>query len=354
MPWQYFLAGIERSPKNQARLLMNRFAHLSRKRTLIFGFVLVPTALLTATLAQNNQPPRSPDPPVLIWDIDLKLANALPRNFRTTNDPLEQNKGETPSTTGLSDLRASGSGEFTPEGLKLVLARTRGPVTVFDLRQETHVFVNELPVSWYASHDWANVGRSQEEIESEEAARVKSFKPGSEIDVRPGHPVKHPNGHSVTPQRVTVERAGTERNVVEGADAHYVRVTVTDHACPLVQEVDRFVLAVRALPENAWAHFHCEAGLGRTTTFMVLYDMLRNANRVSLDNIVGRQKILSKGYDVIQPAEPENWKAPYAADRAAFVRAFYDYARANPNGRPQLWSEWLKSSANSTIKVCAR
>ncbi len=119
MPWQYFLAGIERSPKNQARLLMNRFAHLSRKRTLIFGFVLVPTALLTATLAQNNQPPRSPDPPVLIWDIDLKLANALPRNFRTTNDPLEQNKGETPSTTGLSDLRASGSGEFTPEGQSL-------------------------------------------------------------------------------------------------------------------------------------------------------------------------------------------------------------------------------------------
>ena len=25
--------------------------------------------------------------------------------------------------------------------------------------------------------------------------------------------------------------------------------------------------------------------------------------------------------------------------------AFYHYARANPNGRPQLWSEWLKSTA---------
>jgi len=33
------------------------------------------------------------DSPVLIWDIDLKLANALPRNFRTTNDPLKENKG---------------------------------------------------------------------------------------------------------------------------------------------------------------------------------------------------------------------------------------------------------------------
>src|SRR6266702_2558587 len=325
---------------------MNLFAYSSSRRPLIFGFVLVPAALSAATLGQNNQPPRSPDPPVLIWDIDLKLANVLPRNFRTTNDPLKENKGETPATIGLSDLRASGSGEFTPESLKLVLTRTRGPVTVFDLRQETHIFVNALPVSWYASHDWANVGRSHEEIVSEEAARVQSFKPGSEIDVRPGHPVKHGNGNSVTPQRVNVERASTERDVVEGAGTHYVRVAVTDHARPLDQEVDRFVLAVRALPENAWTHFDCEAGLGRTTTFMVLYDMLRNATRVSLEDVVHRQKILSDGYDVLQPAEPENWKAPYAADRAAFVRAFYDYARANPNGRPQVWSEWLKSGAH--------
>jgi Inositol hexakisphosphate len=323
---------------------MNLFAYSSSRRPLIFGFVLVPAALSAATLGQNNQPPRSPDPPVLIWDIDLKLANALPRNFRTTNDPLNESKGETLATTGLSDLRASGSGEFTPKGLKLVLARTRGPVTVFDLRQETHVFVNDIPLSWYASHDWANVGRSQEEIESEEAARVQSFKPGSEIDVRPGHPVKHGNGNSVTPQRVTVERASTERDVVEGAGTHYVRVAVTDHARPLDQEVDRFILAVRELPDNAWTHFHCEAGLGRTTTFMVLYDTLRNATRVSLEDVVHRQKILSDGYDVLQPAEPGNWKAPYAADRAAFVRKFYDYARANPNGRPKIWSEWLKSA----------
>ncbi len=314
-------------------------------RLFMFGFLAVPTALLAITLDQKHPPvgPADADAAVLIWDIDLKLANVLPRNFRTPNDPLKENKGETPSTTGLSDLRASGSGEFTPESLKLVLTRTRGPVTVFDLRQETHVFVNDMPVSWYASHDWANVGRSQEEIESEEAARVQSFKPGSEIDVRPGHPVKHGNSNSVTPQRVTVERASTERDVVEGAGTHYVRVTVTDHARPLDQEVDRFVLAVRELPPDSWAHFHCEAGLGRTTTFMLLYDMLRNATHVSLQDIVRRQKILSDGYDVLQPAEPENWKAPYAADRAAFVRKFYDYARANPNGRPKIWSEWLKS-----------
>ncbi len=284
-------------------------------RLFVFAFLVVPATLLAITLVEKHPPvrPADADSPTLIWDIDLKLANALPRNFRTTDDRFKESKGETLARTGLKDLRASGSGEFTPEGLKLLLARTRGPVTVFDLRQETHIFVNELPVSWYATNDWVNVGRSQSAIEADEASRV--------------------------------ECASTEHDIVGAGGASYVRLTITDHARPLNEEVDRFILAVRALPENAWAHFHCEAGLGRTTTFMVLYDMLRNANRVSLEDIVTRQKILGNNYDVLQPAEPANWKAPHMADRAAFVRAFYDYARANPNGQPQLWSEWLKLGA---------
>jgi hypothetical protein len=254
------------------------------------------------------------------------------------------------ATEGLADLRASGSGEFTADNLKLLLARTRGPVTVFDLRQETHIFINDLPVSWFATNDWANVGRSQTAIEADETARVQSLKPGSEIAVRPGEAIKKAGADSARPQRVTVERANTERDIVQAAGAHYVRITVTDHTRPLDDEVDQFILAVRVLPEDGWTHFHCEAGRGRTTTFMVLYDMLRNAAHVSLEDIVRRQKLLVYDYDVLRLAQPGDWKAPYTADRIAFVRTFYNYAHVNPAGRPQLWSEWLKSGVNQGIK----
>jgi len=311
-----------------------------------FALFVAPATFWSAVpLVQRNPPIRPADAgsPALIWDIDLRLAKALPRNFRTTDDPLKASDSKIPSTTGLINLHASGSGEFTADNLKLLLTRMHGPVTIFDLRQETHIFANGLPVSWFATRDWANVGRSQTEIEEAEAAWVRSLGPGSEIAVRPGHLVKKGNPESAVPQQVIVKEASIERDLVSSAGASYVRVAVTDHTRPLNEAVDRFIVAVRALPDNAWAHFHCEAGLGRTTTFMVLYDMLRNATHVSLEDIVRRQELLGYNYDVLSPAGPGNWKAPYMEDRIAFVRAFYNYARVNPNGRPQMWSEWLKS-----------
>jgi hypothetical protein len=335
------LRGVFVSNLGAAR--MNFIAHLAGGRLGTFCF-LFSSVFPAVTLVQKNPPMRSADAPVLIWDIDLMLARALPRNVRTTDDPLKATDGKRPSTEGLIDLHASGSGEFTAENLNLLLARMHGPVTIFDLRQETHIFVNGLPVSWFATRDWANVGRSQTEIEEAEAAWAQSLGPGSEIAVRPGHPVKKGNADSVVPQQVTVKEANIEPDLASTAGTGYVRVAVTDHTRPLDEAVDRFIVAVRALPENAWAHFHCEAGLGRTTTFMVLYDMLRNATRVSLEDIVRRQKLLAPEYDVLRPVGPGNWKAPYVEDRIAFVRVFYEYARANPNGRPLLWSEWLQSS----------
>jgi protein-tyrosine phosphatase len=324
---------------------MNLVSLSSGRGRLLSILLLAPAVTLSAPLVQKTPPTPPPDAnsPVLIWDVDPSVKETVPRNFRTTNDPLKATNSQTVVNTGLTDLRASGSGEFTADGLKLLLTRTRGAVTVFDLRQETHVFVNGLPVSWFATNDWANVGRTHAAIEADEAARVQSLKPSSEIAVAGGDIKK--SGDSSARAHLIVEDRSTERDLVQANNAAYVRLTVTDHARPLDEEVDRFILAVRALPENGWAHFHCEAGRGRTTTFMVLYDMLRNATRVPLEDIVNRQKLLGYDYDVLQPSEAGSWKAPYTDDRIAFVRAFYQYAHANPDGRPQLWSEWLKLHA---------
>ena len=151
-------------------------------RLSLFGICLV-APLATLASEQNGFPTRSSDAPDLCWDVDASLTTGF-RNFRTTNDPLVSKNGETPpSTAGLASLHASGSSEFTVAGLKTMLGKTTGPVTVFDLRQEDHGFVNGMPVSWFASNNWANVGKSQPEVISEEAGLIGSFRVGSVIKV---------------------------------------------------------------------------------------------------------------------------------------------------------------------------
>ena len=323
------------------------------RRSAAFYAALALVAFAPAAPLQKNPPvpPADAATPLLVWDIAPDLRTSLPRNFRTTSDPIKVKDGVKPDATGLADLRASGSAEFNDPSLKLMLAKLKGPVTVFDLRQEDHVFVNGEAVSWYATNNWANVGKSNAAIVASETARVASCKVGATIDVADDKGIK--GGAAATPaEHMKVTRAQTERELLTAAGAAYVRVTVTDHARPLDDEVDRFIVAVRALPADGWAHFHCRAGRGRTTTFLALYDMLRNAPRVALTDIVNRQSLLAGDYNLLA-SEPESgegaWKAGVAADRAAFVRAFYDYAKANPNGRPQVWSEWLRAQPAAAV-----
>jgi protein-tyrosine phosphatase len=220
-------------------------------------------------------------------------------------------------------------------------AKFAGPVFIFDLRQEDHGFVNGDPVSWSATNNWANVGKSHDEIVAEERSRLVAIRPGATITLSDDKQKKG-TGEADTKTEV-VSSVSSEEELAASFGFRYVRITVSDHCRPTDLEVDRFVEAVRAMPPDAWAHFHCRAGKGRTTTFMALYDMLRNAPSVSLTSIVNRQSLLIGDYDLLSKSADAGPKAGVAEDRAAFVRAFYDYAKANPGGRPLLWTQWLKA-----------
>lgn len=78
------------------------------------------------------------------------------------------------------------------------------------------------------------------------------------------------------PLTLTITKTQTEEQVVKEAGLRYVRFATTDSSWPEPQTVDRFVEFVRNLPENTWLHFHCHAGHGRTTSFVAMYDRMRN------------------------------------------------------------------------------
>jgi protein tyrosine phosphatase (PTP) superfamily phosphohydrolase (DUF442 family) len=197
------------------------------------------------------------------------------------------------------------------------------------------VFINGIPVSWYAADDWANVGRSLAWIEEDETLHLVRMVAARSITV--GTVVKGDDGQvSIKdPVKVDVEDATTEMGLAHQLGLDYIRIPVSDHCRPTDDMVDRFVSFVLGLAANAWLHFHCHGGDGRTTTLMTLYDMLRNAQNVSLDDIVARQSLIGQ-YHLF------SGKNEVVKLRTAFITAFYSYAK--DGGYPAMsWTEWLKT-----------
>ena len=63
-----------------------------------------------------------------------------------------------------------------------------------------------------------------------------------------------------------------EKTLAEENNIGYLRIPVTDGNLPNDDMTNYFINFVNNQPENTWLHFHCKAGVGRTTTFMIMYD----------------------------------------------------------------------------------
>lgn len=273
--------------------------------------------------------PQPTEPVVLV--LDAPPTRQEPKAFRTCKQLAASYKGD---TRGLAELRASGSGAFSRGELQRMKASFEGPVTIVDLRQENHGLVNGLPVTWYAPQDWGNVGKTNSEVwrlENEYLATLDNV-----LQIGPVHGDQDAVNDTL---HIEVETIESEEDVVHEQGLGYLRLYVTDHLRPTDAEVDRFVSFVDEMPEKIWLHFHCRAGKGRTTTFMAMYDMLENADKVSFDDILSRQAALPPAYHLLD-TRPRGPHHVYYQQRADFLREFYKYARSRKPG--QLWSDWAR------------
>ena len=142
-------------------------------------------------------------------------------------------------------------------------------------------------------------------------------------------------------QEIKVSDVATEKQLCADLELYYVRLPVADYQRPVDKEVDRFIELVRSMDQDSWLHIHCAQGVGRTTIFLAMFDMMHNAKYVSLEDIVKRQWLLG-GIDLLSTDVSRQWEYPYAEARANFARHFYQYCQNNNDDFKQLWSEWLK------------
>lgn len=286
------------------------------------------------------------------WRVDAVDKSGLPRNFRTCQSPFrpvetkyaqEVDASYIPSRKGLDDLHISGSGQFSARQFDALVhelrKKTKGPIYDVDLRQESHGFFDGTAVSWYGRHDWGNMGKDQAEVMTDEQQRLQAAL-GKKLIVYDQGKGDLP----IHPQEMVVRHVQTEHDLVESKGVHYVRLASTDHLWPTPDEIDRFLAFVRTLPDDAWLHFHCEAGAGRTTAYMVMYDMIKNPD-VSYRDIVYRQYEIGGNYtphDVTHPQRGD-WKGPYYHEKHEMISLFYRYVQDEmKRGGDMAWSQWLK------------
>ena len=234
-----------------------------------------------------------------------------------------------PAEKGLDTLCISGSAQFSVPQFRNLAATLREfagdrTVYIFDLRQESHFFVNGgIPLSVYGVHNWANAGMTHEEVEEDESERVSAMA-GSIVRA-----YTRKDDTPIDEMVINVESAMTEKELVESEGFVYCRLPITDHMWPAAEEIDAFVSFVKGIdPDRVWLHFHCMAGRGRTGVLMVIYDMMRNPD-VPMQDIAIRQAMMGSGYALYTTEDTDSYKTPLYAEKARMTPLFYEYVQQN-------------------------
>lgn len=274
--------------------------------------------------------------------VDLHTqGKELPRNFRSVQTPFASEMGKkTFNKQGLEHLNLSGSGQFSKKNFFVMLDYLQiapEKLIVIDLREESHGLINDLPMSWTnGSQYYMNMGKTDFEIMADEASRLQ-------LAAQAGQIVLHSKREKIL--RVTINTAKTEEELVVESGATYLRWPVTDHHTPSNEIVDRFIALIKDLKPDQWIHFHCRGGNGRTSTFMVLYDIVKNGSDVSLKDILKRQTLMG-GKNLTDDKETDPEKIKFDRDRLEFLQKFYLYFQQVPNLNIT-WSKWLKTQVHS-------
>lgn len=261
--------------------------------------------------------------------LDFEDKDELPVHFRTSLD-LKNIKNNNINLSGLDKLNISGSSQFTKSSLiKLKEAiNTSYPLYIIDLRQESHGFINGNAISLFSKGNKINAGIPLNSVIKRENLFLQSIPLNRTIYLGI-------DKYKIVPKTISNEETLTKEN-----NLIYFRIPVTDTERPTDEMVDRFIDFTKSLPKEKWLHFHCKEGYGRTTTFMILYDIMNNYNNVSFSDIVQRQSNLG---DINLLKFDKN------DVRYTLLENFYKYAvETNLNVS---WQQWVKSNNIKTFTL---
>lgn len=237
-------------------------------------------------------------------------------NFRTTQDTIWSRQSV--NLTGLRELNASGGTSIRFPDLKRRLSHAEGPKVIIDGINEYHGYVKGIPSTFFA---------------------YQSSHPHWKYYIRR---LVFTGTTDVRPDLVISEAEEAQKNGFA-----YVNIKVGSKFITAPETIDELVRVFDGLPKNAWVHFHCHYGKGRTSMMLVMYDIMKNAPQVSLAEIVKRQHLLGSE-DLLNTIvwKKGSYTKEQLNQRATFITNFYNFICQRKTGGIQQWSEWLQAQAN--------
>lgn len=231
-------------------------------------------------------------------------------NFRTTQDKILSMQQV--NLVGLRELKASGGTSVRFPDLKRRLSHVKDPIIIIDGINEFHGYVQGIPTTFLAYQNphphwkyyirrWVFTGSTDVRLELVVGEAMEARK----------------NGFS------------------------YANIKVGSKYISSPDAVDELVSIFDRLPKNSWIHFHCHYGKGRTSMMFVMYDIMKNAPQVSLEDIVKRQHLLGSE-DLLNTViwKKGSYTKKQLEERVTFIRSFYDFVCQRKAGGTQKWSEW--------------
>ncbi|VEG91443.1 phosphatase domain-containing putative toxin [Legionella spiritensis] len=212
-------------------------------------------------------------------------------------------------------------------------------VLVIDLRQENHGYLNGNAITLCDLHNWLNLGKSTDQTIADESRWLQGLAVDPAIEnvlTSQQFDKQEYNAGKIIPIKILQ----SEQDLVQSMGFAYLRLAIADHRAPQDDEVDKFVSLVNQLPQHHWLHIHCRGGKGRSTTFLAMYDMLKNADKASFNDILARQASIPPYYDLTQIVRNAPEYTVYYQERLTFLTYFYQFAQQRLNGYSGNWTQW--------------
>ncbi|MCE2687753.1 MAG: hypothetical protein LW595_04310 [Rickettsiales bacterium] len=279
----------------------------------------ISTLLITSFLSTSFLMANQKEPDLLTFDKtknnEESFESSMPRNFRDLNNPEDK-----------ININAIASAQFNEDELKAIKKKyPNQKILIIDLRKESHAFINDKPISWRSQFNLDNKEKQYQQILSEEKQKVNDLKKKSQIIVSEIIKKDEKNGwfSEISPIIVNVNKVETESEIAKRNGFDYKRIAIRDHSYPNKKQLTEIVSLIEKTSPKTKIYVHCAAGRGRTTTFLTIFDIIKNGKDTTLEEIFKRQyKIGGSRLDKID--EDSKWREDLAKERLETIKSFYE------------------------------